>query len=302
MKVLVSGSGGFIGKSLVSSLKTGGHEVIRIVRDRRRARPQERAVLCDPVGREFNPRDFEGADAVIHLAGRNIMRRWTDSAKAEIECSRVAGTEFLASALAGLENPPKVFLCASATGFYGDRDDEILSERSGAGEGFLARVAEKWENAAKAAGSATRVVNLRFGMVLARDGAALKMMRIPFLLGLGTRIGDGSGYMSWISKRDAVRAMEFILANDSVSGPVNIVSPVPMPNADFTRCLARVLGRPVFLSLSARIIKFVFGEMGEEVIMSSVRVVPEKLISAGFRFEDGNLEAFLRAELKGTGL
>ncbi len=302
MKVLVSGSGGFIGKSLVSSLKARGHEVLLIVRDSRGARKQEGAVLCDPVRGKFNPRDFEGADAVIHLAGRNIMRRWTDSVKAEIEHSRVAGTEFLASALLGLENPPKVFICASATGFYGNRDDEVLSERSGAGQGFLARVAEKWENAARAAGSATRVVNLRFGIVLARDGAALKMMRIPFLLGLGARIGDGSGYMSWISKRDAVRAMEFILANDSVSGPVNIVSPTPMPNADFTRCLSRALRRPVFLSLSEPLIKFVLGEMGEEVIMSSVRVVPEKLINAGFHFEDGNLETFLRAELGRTEL
>lgn len=296
----MSGSEGFIGKALVSFLKAGGHEVLRIVRQRRLACPQNGAILCNPVRREFNPRDFEASDAVINLAGHPVMRRWTESAKAEIERSRVDGTEFLASSLSVLENPPKVFLCASATGFYGDRGDEILSENSAAGRGFLAQVAEKWENAAKAASSATRIVNLRFGMVLARDGAALKTMRIPFLLGLGARIGDGSGYMSWISKRDAVRAIEFILTNNSVSGAVNIVSPTPVSNADFTRCLARVLRRPVFLSLGGPLVKFVLGEMGEEVIMSSARVVPEKLTSAAFRFEDENLENFLRAELGRT--
>ncbi len=237
-------------------------------------------------------------DAVIHLAGHGIMRRWTSSAKKTIEESRVASTEFLSAVFSRVENPPKVFLCASATGFYGNRGDECLGEESGSGDGFLARLAEKWENAANSVSSpGTRVVNLRFGVVLAKDGGALGMILLPFKLGLGGTIADGSGYMSWISRRDAVRAVEFILCNEVVSGPVNIVSPTPVRNRDFVSALARVLGRPAFLPLKEFFIKIIFGQMAGEVILSSARVFPKKLLEAGFRFEHEDIEDFLCLEL-----
>ncbi len=273
--------------------------MIRLVRDSQRAQAAG-AFYCNANSGEFNRSDFEGMDAVINLAGYGIMRRWTLSVKREIERSRVLGTEFLCDIFSRLDNPPKVFLCASATGFYGDRGDECLVEESAAGEGFLARLAERWESAARAASSqGTRVVNMRFGAVLAKDGGVLGMLRLPFKLGLGATVGDGSGYMNWVSMRDALRAAEFILRNDTVSGPVNIVSPVPARNGDFARTLAKVVNRPVFLSLKEPVVKLIFGQMGKEVVMSGARVFPRKLLKAEFRFEDADLEKFLCLELGG---
>lgn len=301
MKVLISGSSGFIGSSLAAFLQSRGHEVVRLVRGSRRHAPASAAsVYCDARSGAFNRLDFEGMDAVIHLAGYGIMRRWTPSAKREIERSRVDGTDFLCAVFSALENPPKTFLCASATGFYGDRGDERLDEESACGEGFLARVAQRWENSAKAASSlGIRVANLRFGAVLAKDGGALGMMRLPFKLCLGGTVGDGSAYLSWISRRDAVRAADFILRNDSVSGPVNVVSPRPARNRDFVRAVARAVNRPAFLPIRESVLRLVFGQAGKEVIMSSARVFPRKLLNAGFRFEHEDLQDFLDSELGG---
>lgn len=295
--MLLSGSSGFIGSNLAFFLERSGHEVFRLVRNSERS--HEAASVYYNIGSgAFRKSDFEGMDAVIHLAGYGIVRRWTSSAKKAIVRSRVGSTELLCRIFSVLDNPPKVFLCASATGFYGDRGDERLSEESRSGEGFLARLAQRWENAAQAASlSGARVVNLRFGVVLAKNGGALGMMRLPFRLGLGATAGDGSGYLSWVSLRDAVRAVEFILDNKAVSGPVNIVSPAPVRSGDFVRILAKTVNRPAFLSLNKSVVKLVFGQMGEEVVLSSARVFPQKLIKAGFVFEHSGLENFLRLEL-----
>ena len=207
MKILVSGSGGFIGSSLVSYLEAGRHEVLRLVRSTQRKPAADGLIFYDADLGICNPRDFEQMDAFIHLAGHSVMCRWTSSAKKAIEQSRVASTEFLTSVFSNLDRPPKVFLCASATGFYGDKGDEVLREESGPGEGFLAQVAVRWEKAANTVFSdTTRVANLRFGMVLAKNGGALGMIKIPFKLGLGGTIGDGTHYISWISLHDVVRA------------------------------------------------------------------------------------------------
>ncbi len=300
MKILVSGSSGFIGSSLVSYLEAGSHEVSRLVRSAKRKPAADGLVFYDADSGVYNPRDFEQMDAVIHLAGHGVMRRWTSSAKKAIEQSRVASTEFLASVFSNLDRPPKVFLCASAVGFYGHRGDEILKEESGPGEGFLAQVAVRWEKAANAASSdRTRVASLRFGMVLEKNGGALGMIKIPFKLGLGGTIGDGSDYISWISLYDAMRAVEFILTEKTVSGPVNIVAPVPVRSGDFSSTLARVVKRPAFLPLKKSAVKFVCGQMGEEVIMSSARVFPGRLLKAGFSFSYEKLEDFLYTEFGG---
>ncbi len=298
MKIFISGSSGFIGSGLVRFFNESGHEVIRVLRKPQRIQSPEKQVFYDPYSGVLDKRDFEGADAFIHLAGLGIMRRWSPSVKMEIERSRVISTGFLSSVFSRLERPPGVFLCASATGFYGDRGQEVLNEQSGAGEGFLARVAREWEDTANSASPVTRVVNLRFGVVLAKDGGALGMMRIPFMLGLGAKVGDGKDYLSWISRNDAVRAIEFIIGNNGIAGPVNIVSPAPVRNGDFTKCVASALRRPAFVSLNKSVLKLVLGEMGEEVVMSSARVLPDRLIKTGFQFDDSDLKTFLRSELE----
>ena len=291
MKVLISGSSGLIGTALAASLESDGHEVVRLIR---------RMSAAGPVFEDASSaRSFEGADAAVNLCGFGIMRRWTASVKAEIERSRVESARFFASVFPRLSSPPNVFLCASATGFYGDRGDEVLTEESTAGQGFLSEVASRWEAAANAS-EVRRVVNLRFGVVLSKSGGALKMARVPFFLGLGAKVGDGSAYVSWISLADTVRAIRFAMDNSSISGPVNVVSPSPVRGAVFSRALGNALRRPVFLSVGNRLIKFVLGEMGGEVILSGARVLPQKLLKAGFNFSDGDLEDFLRLEIGGA--
>ena len=290
MKVLISGSSGLIGSALAASLEADGHGVVRLKRSRR----------ADGDFFDAAPRDFEGADAAVNLCGFGIMRRWTASVKREIERSRVESAGFLSSVFSKLASPPKVFLCASATGFYGNRGDETLTEESAPGEGFLADVARRWEDAAnRAAPQVPRIVNLRFGVVLSKRSAALRVAKVAFSLGLGAKAGDGSAFVSWISLADAVRAMRFVIDNGAVCGPVNIVSPSPVRGGDFSRSVGRALGRPVPFSVGERLVKLVFGEMGKEVIMSGARVVPQKLLKDGFRFEDEDLETFLRLEIGG---
>ena len=290
MKVLISGSSGLIGSALAASLEADGHGVVRLRRSRRAG-----GAFFDAA-----PGDFEGADAAVNLCGLGIMRRWTAAAKKEIERSRVESAEFFADMFSGLSRPPKVFLCASATGFYGSRGDEPLTEESAAGEGFLADVARRWEDAAGSASSpATRVARLRFGVVLSNRAAMLRAARAVFSLGLGAKAGDGSAWLSWISLADAVRAMRFLIDNGGISGSVNIVSPSPVQSGDFSRTVGSVLKRPVFFTVPKRVIKLVLGEMGEEIILGGAKVAPRKLIKAGFRFEDEDLETFLRSEIGG---
>ena len=288
MKVLISGSNGLIGSALAASLEADGCDVVRINRSDRSEAPFF----------DISPDNFEGADAVVNLCGFGIMRRWTSAAKREIKRSRVESAGFFADMFSALNRPPKLFLCASATGFYGNRGDEELTEKSAAGNGFPSAVALRWEDAAnRSASSETRVANLRFGVVFSRNAPMLRMAKTVFSLGLGATAGDGNAWLSWVSLNDTVRAIRFLIENGGISGPVNIVSPSPVKSGDFSRTVGRVLKRPVFFTVPKRIIKLILGEMGEEIILASARVAPQKLLENGFRFEDGNLEIFLRSEL-----
>jgi uncharacterized protein (TIGR01777 family) len=239
---------------------------------------------------------LEGLEAAVHLGGVNLSeRRWTPAYKREIETSRVESTRVLAKLLAGLKRPPKTLLVASAAGFYGDRGDEVLDEASGAGEGYLPEICEKWEAASEAAARVgIRVVHMRLGVVLGREGALKKMLPI-FRLGLGGRLGSGRQWMSWIGLGDAVRAILFAMKTETLSGPVNLTAPQPVTNAEFTRALGRALHRPAMLAVPAVALRLMFGEMADEALLWSTRAVPGKLIKAGFRFEQGTVDEALAA-------
>jgi uncharacterized protein (TIGR01777 family) len=240
-----------------------------------------------------------GFDAVIHLAGESIFGRWTTAKKSKIHDSRVAGTLNLAQALARAEQKPRVFVCGSAIGYYGNRGDELLSEESSAGTGFLAQVCREWEEAATPAVQAgIRTVHLRTGIVLSTKGGALKAMLLPFKLGLGGRSGDGRQWMSWIDVQDMVGAIHHILKNDLMQGAVNMVAPKPVRNAEFARTLASVLSRPAIFPMPAFAAKLVFGEMGEELLLGSQKVEPGKLISSGYPFRYRELRGSLEGLLK----
>lgn len=298
MRVLVSGATGLVGAALTTALQGNGHEVVRLVRKPTGSAPDE--IGCDIDGGTIEQEKLEGIEAVVHLAGEGISgQRWSDDFKARIRDSRVKGTRLLAHAVCQLQIPPKVFLCASAVGYYGSRGDEVLDEESSAGSDFLAGVCTEWESAAKEAESCgARVVSTRIGVVLSSEGGALGQMLPPFRLGGGGVMGDGEQYMSWIAHKDLVRALIFILENEELSGPINCVSPAPVTNRVFTKTLGRVLMRPTFVPLPASIIKMTFGEMGQALLLASQRVTPKKLLQAGFGFEFPDLEEALRHELE----
>ena len=298
MRVLVSGATGLVGAALREALQAGDHEVVRLVRRPQGDGPDE--VGCDIEAGTLEQDKLEGIEAVVHLAGEGISsQRWTDAFKSRIRDSRVASTRLLAEAVCKLSTSPKVFLCASAVGYYGSRGDEALDEDSGPGDDFLSSVCVEWEEAAQQAASCgIRVVSARIGVVLSADGGALGQMLPPFRLGGGGVMGDGEQYMSWIAHDDLLRALLFILTTDSLSGPVNCVSPAPVTNRVFTKTLGRVLMRPTFVPLPASIIKMSFGEMGQALLLSSQRATPKKLLKAGFEFEFPDLEEALRHELR----
>jgi uncharacterized protein (TIGR01777 family) len=234
-------------------------------------------------------------DAVVHLAGENVGSRWTESQKVRIRASRVTGTALLSRALAAATIPPRALIAASAVGYYGDRGDELLTEASPPGSGFLAEVCGEWESATEpAASGGLRVVNLRVGMVLSREGGALARMLTPFRLGLGGPIAGGRQYMSWITLDDLVRIIIFALTENSLRGPVNAVTPNPVTNTQFARTLGNVLRRPAILPLPAEAVRLMFGEMGQELLLASQRAQPARLTAAGFRFEFSDLEPALR--------
>jgi uncharacterized protein (TIGR01777 family) len=295
--VAVSGSHGLVGSALVPFLTTGGHRVVRLVRE-----AAADAVRWDPATGLQDPAGLVGVDAVVHLAGENIAaRRWTDAQKDAIRRSRVEGTRRLCEALAALPRPPRVLVAASATGFYGDRGDERLTEESAAGTGFLAEVCREWEAATEPAERAgIRVVHLRFGMILSPRGGALAKMLVPFKLGAGGPMGSGRQFVSWIAIDDAIGAVLHALVTDDLRGPVNAVAPSPVTNAEFTRRLARVLRRPALVRLPAFAARLAFGEMADALLLASARVVPARLQSAGYRFRFVDLEATLR-HLLGLG-
>lgn len=292
MKILVTGANGLVGGSLVPFLTTGGHEVVRLGRGRKRAG----SASWDPEKGVIDRAALESLDAVVHLAGENISTgRWTPAKKARIHDSRVHGTRLLCEALAGLERPPKVLVAASAIGFYGDRGRDLVDEDSAPGSGFLADVCKEWEAAtAPAAAAGIRVVNLRIGVVLSTAGGALASLLTPFKLGAGGPVGDGHQYMSWIAIDDLVDAIHFALTTPALSGPVNAVAPTPVTNGEFARTLATVLSRPAIVPFPAFAVRLLFGEMGEELLLSSTRVEPHRLQAAGFRYRLPTLESALR--------
>jgi uncharacterized protein (TIGR01777 family) len=293
-KVLVTGASGPIGAALLPSLAASGWSVVQLVRGRAAG---ENQTAWDPA-KPISPEAVSGFDAVIHLAGESIFGRWTDAKKAKIASSRVAGTTNLSQALAQAEEKPKVFVCGSAIGYYGNRGDELLREESAPGAGFLAEVCQQWEEATIPAVQADiRTAHLRTGVVLSPKGGALGAMLLPFKLGVGGRIGDGKQWMSWIHVQDVVGGIHHILKNDLLQGAVNMVAPKPVTNAEFTRTLASVLSRPAILPMPAFAVKAVFGEMGVELLLASQKVEPGKLISSGYPFRYRDLTASLKAIL-----
>ena len=295
MNVAVSGASGLIGAALVSSLEAQGHRAIRLVR--RMPRPDEDALRWDPSTGVLTPAGPSVADAVVHLAGDSILGlRWTAEKKRRIRESRTTATRLLVETLTRLTNPPAVLVCASGIGYYGSRGDEVLTEDSRPGTGFLADLARDWEAAtATAIARGIRVVNLRLGVVLSARGGALATMLTPFRMGLGGVIGDGAQWMSWIALDDVIGAIRHALTTDALRGPVNTVAPAPVTNADFTRTLGRVLGRPTLIPLPAFAARLALGEMADELLLVSQRVMPARLLASGFAFRRPTLEDALRA-------
>lgn len=285
-----------LGSALIPALETDGAEITRLVRNT----PRANEVEWHPNQDEIDPAKLNGYDAVINLAGENVAEgRWTDEKKRRIRDSRVHGTHLLSEAIAKAPNKPQVFLCASATGIYGDRENEIIDERSESGGGFLAGVCREWEKATEPASKVgVRVVNLRFGPVLARQGGMMEKMLTPFKMGLGGKIGSGKQYISWVAIDDAVNAMLLALKETAIHGPVNIVSPNPVTNEEFTKALGDVLSRPTVMAMPAFAVRLAFGEMADEMLLVSQRVVPKKLNAAGFHFQYPELEATLRTYLE----
>jgi uncharacterized protein (TIGR01777 family) len=278
----------------VPALRAAGHDVSRLVR---RAAEAADEITWDPATGSLDPDTLAGTDAVVNLSGATIGRRWTRARKQEIRDSRVETTSLLARTIANLDPRPSVLVCAGGVGIYGDRGDEILTEESELGTGFLAEVGRAWEAAAQPAREARiRVVNFRQGIVLSADGGALRQMLTPFKLGLGGRVGSGKQWWSWVSMDDVVSAYRFVLDGD-LAGPVDLTSPNPATSARFTRALGRALGRPTVFPLPAIAVKAMFGEMGEAVLLEGQRALPAHLLAAGFAFERPGLEPALRHAL-----
>jgi uncharacterized protein (TIGR01777 family) len=293
MTVAVSGASGLVGSALTARLEAAGHTIKRLVR-RAAQRPGE--ITWDPDRAAVDVDALRGLDAVIHLAGENIAKgRWTAEKKRRIRTSRVEGTRLLVDALTRLDAKPRVLVAASAIGYYGDRGGEKLDETAAPGDGFLAEVCRAWEAATTPAmDTGIRVVSARLGVVLAGNGGALGAILIPFKLGVGGPVGNGRQYMSWITIDDAARAFEFALTNERLSGPVNFVSPEPVTNAQFTKALGRVLRRPAVLPMPAFAARLALGQMADELLLASTRVVPSRLTDAGFPFEHPQIEPALR--------
>ena len=298
MKILISGSHGLVGKALVRSLVEDGHEVVRLVR--RGDTVGELQVEWHPNQGRIDAQHLEGFTAVVHLAGESIASgRWTDEKKRSIRDSRVKGTTLLSEAIAQLSRPPAVFVSASAIGYYGNRGDEELTETSPPGNDFLASVCVEWEAATRpAVEKGIRTVITRFGVILDRDGGALAKMLPPFRMGIGGRVGDGRQWMSWIALDDVINALKFLLLDSTVHGPVNVVAPNPVTNAEFTKILGRVLSRPTFLPVPAFGARLAFGELADALLLSSQRVEPAVLSERGFAPYWPRLEPALQHLLK----
>jgi uncharacterized protein (TIGR01777 family) len=280
--VAITGSSGLIGSALATALEASGHRVLRMVR---RKANGDREISWNPAARLLDERTLQNVDVVVNLAGETIGRRWTSARRRAIRESRVRGTETITGAILRSRRPITL-VNASAVGYYGSRGDEVLDERSTNGRGYLAEVCRDWEGAAKTASAAgSRIVTLRNGIVLSQKGGALPEMLRPFRLGVGGRIGDGSQWLSWIDLSDMVRAIEFVIARPEIRGPVNMVSPNPVTNREFTATVSEVLKKPAVMPVPGFALKMIFGEMAGQTILASQRAIPSVLLKAGFIFD-----------------
>ena len=297
MKILISGASGLIGKHLIPTLEAKGHEIFSLVR---KTAKNDREIQWDAEEgfAESEQAKLEGFDAVIHLAGEEIAQTWTKEKKRLIKESRTTGTRVLVSALDKTKAPPKHFISASAIGYYGNRGDEILTEESAPGEGFLPEICVPWEaEARKAADFGARVVFSRTGIVLSKDGGALSQMLTPFGFGVGGVVGSGKQWMSWIALEDLISIINFALENENVRGAINSTAPNPVTNETFTKTLGEILNRPTFIPAPEFAVKFMFGEMGETLLLQGCRVIPKKLQDLGFTFKYPELKEALKAAL-----
>jgi hypothetical protein len=307
VKIVISGASGLIGKALTESLHSDGHTVGRLVRTSEPVAPDD--IRWAPASASVDAAALEGADAVVHLSGADVAGgRWTPARKQLLRSSRIDTTRLLVDSLSRLQRKPRVFICASAVGYYGNRGDEVLTESSHYGMNFLGFLARDWEaEAARAEHSGMRPVMLRFGVILAAQGGALPRMLPPFKWGAGGKLGNGKQWMSWIALEDTIAIIRAAIgdasqeaAHDRTSlyrGPINVVSPNPVRNTEFTRILAGVLHRPAIIPVPAFVLRAALGEMAGALLLSSQRVQPERLLSAGYRFRFDNLELALRAIL-----
>ena len=294
LHILMSGASGVVGSSLIPFFTTGGHRVTRLVRRTNLRDENER--FWDPQKGVLDLQDTDNFDVVIHLSGENIGQGWwTPQKKKRIIDSRNMTTSLIAETIARLKKPPRAFLCASAIGYYGDRGNEVMTEENECGADFISNVCDEWEQAAfPAQEKGIRTVLLRIGMVLSPVGGALKRLLPSFNLGLGGKVGSGEQYMSWISMDDMIGTIYHAINDATLSGPINIVAPDPVSNLELVRTLGRVISRPSLFTLPAWLIKLVFGEMGQEILLASTRVKPEKMTTAGYRFRHPDLEGALR--------
>jgi len=285
MKIAITGATGLIGSSLSEHLEEKGHDIVKLSRSKNRGKG---FVYWNDKSKEIDLESLEGSDAVIHLSGESIAGYWSKQKKKEINRSRIEGTNFLVNSILKLKKRPIDFISASAIGFYGDRGDEIVDEQSSHGEGFLAELAKNWENESHILKQQNiRVVNLRMGLVLSKDGGVFKTMLIP---GVGGKLGSGKQYMSWVMLEDVVNSIEFIINNKDIHGAVNIVAPTPVTNQQFTKKLGKALCRPTFFTVPSLLLKTLIPDMAKEMILSSTRAVPKKLIDSGYRFSYPNMD------------
>jgi uncharacterized protein (TIGR01777 family) len=294
MIIAITGSSGLVGTALIAALEGDGHLIRPVVR--RAPRPGANEFRWDPNNGTIDAAEFANVDAVVHLAGENIAaHRWTASFKNKILTSRIGSTELLCKTLAGLASKPTVLISASAIGYYGNRGDELLDESASPGKGFLAQVCQQWEAATFPARDADiRIVNLRIGFVLSKEGGGLAKMLTPFRLGLGGVFGSGNQFMSWIALDDLVRVLQFTLSAAALAGPVNAVAPTPVTNRQFTKTLGSILRRPTIFPMPAFAAKLAFGEMADDMLLGGARVESRALQNARFEFLYPQLEAALR--------
>ncbi len=299
MRVAVSGSTGLIGAALVGELRAGGHEVVRLVRPAtRRRHPGE--VAWDPNSGNIDKAALEGTDAVVHLAGETISAlRWTADKRRRVRESRVRGTDLLARAMADMSRKPQVLVCAGATGYYGDRGNEVLDENSPPGRGFLPSVSVEWETATQPAAQAgIRVAIARLAPVIDSRSPVVARMRLPVMLGLGGWFGSGRHYWPWVALDDVVGVFRLALERQTLSGPIVVAAPEAVTNREFVKSMGRVLRRPVMLPVPAPILRAVLGDFAREALLSSQRVIPRKLLDVGYEFRQPHLEPALRAAVR----